>query len=81
MRDIKVLGPGCPRCEQLAAAAKQAADRLGIDYQLEKIKDIARFADYGLMMTPGLVIDGELKVQGSVPSVDHIATLLGGASR
>ena len=81
MTDIKVLGPGCPRCDQLAAAAKQAADRLGIDYQLEKIKDITRFADFGLMMTPGLVVDGELKIQGAVPSVDEIAALLEGGNR
>lgn len=76
MKQIKVLGPGCPRCDQVAAAVKQAADRLGIDYELEKIKDISEFSSYGLMLTPGLVVDGELIVQGKVPTVDEIKVLL-----
>ena len=76
MKQIKVLGPGCPRCERLAALTKTAADQLGIAYELEKITDIKRFLEFGLMMTPGLVVDGELRVQGNVPSVDEIKTLL-----
>ena len=76
MKQIKVLGPGCARCERLAASAKQAADQLGIEYQMEKIKDLEEYPKYGLMMTPGLVVDGELKVQGKVPSVDEIKALL-----
>ncbi len=77
MKKLIVLGPGCPRCERLAATAKLAADQLGLEYELEKLTDIKRFADFGLMMTPGLVVDGQLKVQGKVPSVDEIKTLLG----
>lgn len=76
MKQIKVLGPGCPRCERLAALTKTAADQLGIAYELEKITDIKRFVEFGLMMTPGLVVDGELRVQGNVPSIDEIKTLL-----
>jgi len=76
VKDIKILGPGCPRCDQVAAAAKQAADRLGIEYELEKIKDISLFPSYGLMLTPGLVVDGELVIQGKVPTVDEIKGLL-----
>lgn len=76
MKDIKVLGPGCPRCDQLAAAAKQAADQIGFEYELEKIKDISEFPSYGLMLTPGLVVDGKLIVQGKVPTVDEIRVLL-----
>ena len=76
MRQIKILGPGCRRCEQLAAATKEAADQIGIDYELEKVKDVARFADYGVMMTPGLVVDGEVKSQGKVLSLDEIKALL-----
>jgi len=78
MREIKVLGPGCPRCEQLAGAAKQAADQLGIDYEINKIKDISEYPSYGLMLTPGLVIDGELVVHGKVATVDEIKELLEG---
>jgi small redox-active disulfide protein 2 len=76
MRQIKVLGPGCRRCEQLAAATKEAADQLGIDYELEKVKDIAKLADYGVMMTPGLVVDGEVKSQGKVLSLEEIKAML-----
>ena len=77
MKQIKVLGPGCRRCEQLAAATKEAADQLGIDYELEKVKDVAKLADYGVMMTPGLVVDGEVKSQGKVLSSDEIKAMLG----
>ena len=76
MKKLKVLGPGCPRCETLARITREAADELGIDYELEKLTDIKQFPNYGLMMTPGLVVDGELKVQGKVPSLDEIKSLL-----
>jgi small redox-active disulfide protein 2 len=76
MRQIKILGPGCRRCDQLAAATKEAADQLGIDYELEKVTDVAKFADYGVMMTPGLVVDGEVKSQGKVLSPEEIKAML-----
>ena len=77
-RKLIVLGPGCPRCEQLARLTGQAAEELGIEYHLDKLTDIAKFSDFGLMLTPGLVVDGELKVQGKVPSLDEIKAILGG---
>ena len=77
MKQIKVLGPGCRRCEQLAAATKEAADQLGIDYELEKLKDVAKLAEYGVMMTPALVVDGKVKSQGKVLSFDEIKAMLG----
>ena len=76
MKKILVLGPGCARCETLANVTRQAADQLGIEYELEKLTDIKQFPSYGLMMTPGLVVDGELKVQGKVPSLDEIESML-----
>ena len=76
MKKILVLGPGCPRCETLAKLTRQAADQLGIAYQLEKLTDIKQFPSFGLMMTPGLVVDGQLKVQGKVPSLDEIKSML-----
>ena len=75
MRNIKILGTGCPRCDQLAAAAKQAAEQLGFEYELDKIQDISEFPSYGLMLTPGLVLDGQLIVQGKLPTVDEIKVL------
>ena len=76
MKKLIVLGPGCPRCDSLAELAAQAADQVGIDYELEKLTDIKQFASYGVMMTPGLVVDGELKVQGRVPSLEEIKSML-----
>jgi small redox-active disulfide protein 2 len=76
MKKIVVLGPGCPRCETLAKLTREAADQMGIAYELEKLTDITQFPSYGVMMTPGLVVDGELKVQGKVPSLDEIKTML-----
>jgi small redox-active disulfide protein 2 len=76
MRKLIVLGPGCPRCEKLAKLTRQAADELGIDYELEKIQDIKRFAEHGIMMTPGLVVDGQVKAHGKVPSLDEIKAML-----
>jgi small redox-active disulfide protein 2 len=76
MRKLIVLGPGCPRCDSLAKLTQQAADQIGIDYELEKLTDIKQFASYGVMMTPGLVVDGELKVQGRVPSLEEIKSML-----
>ena len=76
MKKLLVLGPGCPRCDQLLQFTGQAAEELGIEYHLEKLTDISKFSDFGLMMTPGLVVDGELKVQGKVPSVDDIKAML-----
>jgi small redox-active disulfide protein 2 len=76
VKKIIVLGPGCPRCDSLAELTRQAADQIGIAYELEKLTDIKQFASYGVMMTPGLVVDGELKVQGKVPSLEEIKAML-----
>ncbi len=76
MKKLIVLGPGCPRCENLLKITGQAAEELGIEYHLEKLTDITKFAEYGLMMTPGLVVDGKLKVQGKVPTIDDIKSML-----
>ena len=76
MKKLIVLGPGCPRCENLYELTRQAADQLGIDYELEKLTDITQFAKFGVMMTPGLVVDGKLAVHGKVPSLDEIKGLL-----
>ncbi len=76
MRQIKILGPGCRRCEQLAASTKEAADQLGIEYELEKVKEVVKLVDYGVMMTPALVVDGKVKSQGKDLSLDEIKAML-----
>ena len=73
---LEVLGTGCAKCNALEAAVKQAADQLGLDYELTHIKEIAKFAQYGVMITPALVIDGEVKVVGKVPGEAELTSIL-----
>lgn len=76
MKDVKVLGPGCARCEELMAATKKAIDELQLDCSLEKISDIQQIAEFGVMITPALVVDGEVKFSGKVPSNEELKKLL-----
>ncbi len=76
MKKIQVLGTGCPKCKKLAAAAETAAKALGTEYKLEKVTDINEIINFGVMMTPALVVDGTIKVVGRVPSVDEIKKML-----
>lgn len=69
---IKILGAGCPNCEKLAALAKEAAKELGIDATFEKVKDINKIVEMGVYMTPGLVINDQVKSSGKVPSLEEI---------
>jgi len=68
MRKIQILGPGCPNCERLVALADRVARELGIEYEIEKIKEITEIVQFGVMATPGLVLDGKVLVSGRVPS-------------
>ncbi len=77
MRKIQILGTGCAKCEKLAANAKQAADRLGLDYELEKITELNQIMSFGVMTTPGLAVDGKVLIAGKVPSPAEIEKLLG----
>ena len=73
---IQVLGTGCPKCSQLAERAEQALSEAGLSGEVSKVSDINEIMGFGVMMTPGLVIDGEVKVAGKVPSVEEIKQLL-----
>lgn len=73
---IEVLGTGCKKCNMLEAVTKAAADKLGIQYELLHVKDLGKIAAYGVMMTPALVIDGQVKVSGKIPSEAELTTLL-----
>ena len=73
---VQILGTGCPKCKQLAANAEAAADELGGDVEIEKVTDINEIMGFGIMMTPGLAVDGEVKSSGRVMSKDEIVTLL-----
>lgn len=73
---IEILGPGCARCEQLAKNVEEAAKSLGISYELVKVKDMAKIVGYGVMSTPGIVVDGKLKGAGKLFTVDEIKGFL-----
>jgi small redox-active disulfide protein 2 len=74
--DIKVLGPGCPKCKALEKATKEAIAESGIDATVTKIDDIVEIMNYGVMSTPALVIDGKVVVKGKVPTVAEIKSLI-----
>jgi small redox-active disulfide protein 2 len=76
MKTLQILGMGCAKCHTLAERTEQAALALGMDYTIEKVTDIEAIAASGAMSTPALVVDGELKVAGRVPTVDAIKALL-----
>lgn len=73
---LQVLGPGCPKCKKLAENAEAAAKALGLDYQLEKVTEISKIMAFGVMMTPALAVDGEVKVVGKAPTVEDIQAML-----
>ena len=76
MKKIQILGTGCAKCTKLTANAEAAAKSLGIEYEIEKVNDISEIMNYGIMTTPALVVDGEVKVVGKVPSPADIENLL-----
>jgi len=70
--DIKVLGPGCPKCEQTEKLVKETVAESGIEASVSKIKDITEIAKHGVFMTPAVVVDGDVKCVGKVPSKEDI---------
>lgn len=74
--EIKVLGTGCPRCKALEKATRDAVLELGIEAEIIKEEDIVNIMAYGVMHTPGLVIDNKVVVTGRVPSANEIKNLL-----
>lgn len=76
MKKLQILGTGCAKCKNLATATEQAAQALGLPYELEKVTDLKQIMSFGVMITPALVVDGKVKVSGKVPSVDDLKKLL-----
>jgi len=73
---IQVLGTGCHKCEKLAESVEKAASELNLDCEIEKITDLNQIMGFGVMLTPALAIEGEVKVVGKVPSVEALKKLL-----
>jgi len=76
MKEIKVLGPGCAKCKKLADNTEEAAKASGIEFDFEYVTDIEKILNYGIMMTPGLVIDNKVVSTGKVLSVKDIGNML-----
>ncbi len=76
MRDLKIYGTGCAKCNRLEANADAAAKSLGLDYHLEKITDPNAITDAGVLITPALVVDGRIVVSGKAPSAEELTPLL-----
>ena len=73
---VQILGTGCPKCKQLTANAEQAIKDAGIDAEIEKITDLQEIMKFGVMMTPGLAVNGKVKSAGKLLSPKEIETLL-----
>ncbi len=73
---IQILGTSCPKCKKLTENAETAAKELGIDYEIEKVTNINDIMNFGVMMTPALAVDGEVKVVGRIATVEEIKELI-----
>ncbi len=74
--DIKVLGPGCPKCQQTEKIVKEAVAEVGVDATVGHVTDITEIAGYGVFVTPAVVIDGDVKSVGKVPKKEEVKTWL-----
>lgn len=80
MTHIEIFGPGCQRCQKLYERAVQAADQLGLSYDIAKVTDVEPLTRFGLVTTPALVVNGELRLSGRVPSVEMLKEYLAGVA-
>jgi small redox-active disulfide protein 2 len=76
MKDVKVLGPGCKRCEATEQMVRAEAQRLGVEVTVEKVTDYAEIAKFGIVSTPGVVIDGKVVHAGGLPKAEDLAKWL-----
>lgn len=76
--EIKVLGPGCPRCQQTEKVVREAVAEAKVDATVEKVTDVMKIAGYGVLGTPAVVVDGEVKSVGKIPSREDIKSWLQG---
>jgi small redox-active disulfide protein 2 len=76
MKKVQILGTGCPKCKKLFEAAQQAVKELGAEAEVTKVEDINEIMKFGVMMTPALAVDGEIKVVGRIPKPDELKTMI-----
>ena len=77
MKKLQILGTGCPKCHKLSAVVEEAAKAMGVEYEMEKVTDLSRIIGFGVMATPALAVDGQVKVAGKIPSLEEIKKLIG----
>jgi len=70
--EIKVLGPGCPKCQKTVENVKQAVSETGIEANVDKVTDVMEIAKFGVFGTPAVVVDGAVKAVGKIPSVEEV---------
>lgn len=75
--EIKVLGPGCAKCQKTEEVVKEAVAESGVSAEVEKVTDILKIPGYGVMMTPAVVVDGEVKSVGKIPNKEDIKAWIG----
>lgn len=75
--DIKILGPGCPKCQQTEKIVKEVVKEVGLEATVEKVKDIMEIAGYGVFGTPAVVVDGEVKSVGKIPKPEEVKSWIG----
>jgi small redox-active disulfide protein 2 len=75
--DIKVLGPGCPKCQQTEQIVKDAVAESGVDASVEKVTDTLAIAEYGVFGTPAVVVNGEVKSVGKIPKKEEVIAWIG----
>jgi small redox-active disulfide protein 2 len=76
MKKIQILGTGCAKCQKLAAVANEAALALGLPYELQKVTDLKQIMSFKVLSTPALVVDGQVKLTGRVPTVEEAKQLI-----
>ena len=74
--NIKILGPGCPKCKTLEKLTREVVEQNGIEATITKVEDIVEIMKYGIMSTPALVVDEKVEIKGRVPSIDEIRKVL-----
>jgi len=74
--EIKILGPGCPKCKTLEKLTREVVEQNGIEATVTKVEDIVEIMNYGIMTTPALVVDDKVVLKGRVPSIDELKEIL-----
>jgi small redox-active disulfide protein 2 len=76
VKKLQILGTGCSKCKVLAELTERAAKEAGLEYELEKVTDLEKIMSFGVMSTPALAVDGQVKIVGRIPSLEEIQKLI-----